>query len=442
MDNNTKSSAHCNLGHLLPQHLADLRKSGLTDDTILAARFTSVTDAATISRILNWNRSGAVLGACLKIPFFDRDGQLTDYARLKPDKPRPSKDGNKPVKYESPCKRGNHLYVPPAARAALQTAGACIRITEGEKKALAATQADLPTLALTGVWNWQKKRTDKDSPRELIDDLARENWQGRPVVIAFDSDIADKPEIQWAEYYLAETLTKAGADVKAIRLPPGPNGEKQGLDDFLVAKGDAGPAALEELLASAAPVSKPEDKRPLVLLTTQEHITVRQAIEALVERDAELYQKGNILVRLTVPRRAPQCTGVKFSNLPTAEPVPEANLRTRISFASTATTGLAPVPPKSGGSWGSGTTRRSSAAPSRKRWARCFAVTILTGPSRLLSSRWRSRNGRTLDARPRPRAVARLQRPVRVAGDDAAAPAYRFVPVGLSRAAMGLPAAP
>jgi hypothetical protein len=331
VSNPNDSSPNCNLGHLLPQHLADLRKSGLSDETILAARFTSVVDPAAISSILNWRRPATLLGPCLKIPFLGPDGEPSGYARLKPDKPRRGKGDDRIIKYEAPRGKKNRAYIPVPALAAIRTAGARVSLTEGEKKACAATQAGFPTIGFTGCWSWQKKRKDKDSPRELIDDLARENWQGRPVVIAFDSDISDKPEIQWAEYYLAETLTKAGADVKAIRLPPGSNGEKQGLDDFLVAKGDAGPAALEELIANATPVSRPEDRRPIVLLTTQEHIAIRQAIAALAERDKELYQKGNLLVRLTVPRRAPQCTGVKFSNLPTAEPIPEANLRTRIT---------------------------------------------------------------------------------------------------------------
>jgi hypothetical protein len=38
-------------------------------------------------------------------------------------------------------------------------------------------------------------------------------------------------------------------------LPPGPNGEKVGLDDFLAEKGEAGPEALRQLLRDARPPS-------------------------------------------------------------------------------------------------------------------------------------------------------------------------------------------
>jgi hypothetical protein len=332
MNNNNESSPNFNLGHLQPQHLEDLRKSGLSDETILAARFTSVVNPATISSILNWRRPATILGACLKIPFLGPDGEPSGYARLKPDRPRRAKGDDRIIKYEAPRGKKNRAYFPVPALAAIRTAGARILVTEGEKKSCAATQAGFPCIGLTGVWSWQKKRKDKEKEsRELIEDLARENWQGRPVIITFDSDIADKPEIQWAEFYLAETLSKAGADVKAVRLPPGPNGAKQGLDDFLVSKGDAGPAALEELLASATPVSKPEDRRPLVILGVQEHIPIEQAIQALARCDPGIYQKGNLLVRLNVVKRAPKCPGVKFSNLPTAEIIPEPNLRTRLT---------------------------------------------------------------------------------------------------------------
>ena len=55
--------------------------------------------------------------------------------------------------------------------------------------------------------------------------------------VVFDSDLAEKPEVGWAEWHLAETLRAAGAEVRAVRLPPGPGGVKVGVDDFLLAHG-------------------------------------------------------------------------------------------------------------------------------------------------------------------------------------------------------------
>src|SRR5437763_1340594 len=82
-------------------------------------------------------------------------------------------------------------------------------------------------------------------------DPAAVAWPGRRVYIAFDSDLTDKPDVRRAEWHLSEALRAAGADVRAVRLPPGPGGEKAGLDDFLLARG---PDALRERIATAGPV--------------------------------------------------------------------------------------------------------------------------------------------------------------------------------------------
>jgi hypothetical protein len=91
------------LPHLLPQHLADLLKSGLSDEYIAASEcFRSASDQAKIARCLRWKRppKGAGFGACLTISFLDPDGKPIGYYRFKPDIPRI--EGEKAVKYESP----------------------------------------------------------------------------------------------------------------------------------------------------------------------------------------------------------------------------------------------------------------------------------------------------------------------------------------------------
>jgi hypothetical protein len=54
---------------LLPQHLDDLHRSGLSDETIAACRFRSITDPKAIRRILGWDAAKANIGACLGLPF-------------------------------------------------------------------------------------------------------------------------------------------------------------------------------------------------------------------------------------------------------------------------------------------------------------------------------------------------------------------------------------
>jgi putative DNA primase/helicase len=248
---------------LLPQHLADLRKSGLTDETIAACRFRSVADETEAGRILNWRGPARGLGPFLAIPFFDLDGKSNCFIRLKPDRPRASKKGGKTVKYESPVGKSNRAYFPPGTVAVLADPTAPLVVTEGEKKSLKAAQEGFPCVGLVGVYGFHKRRPKGEDgkpkgPRVLIDDLAAVAWGGRTVFVCYDSDLADKPEVAAAEWCLAEVLRERGAVVKVVRLPAGPRGEKQGLDDYLVAHGAD---AFRRLLKAARAPRKPRRRK-------------------------------------------------------------------------------------------------------------------------------------------------------------------------------------
>jgi len=243
------------LARLTPRHLADLRKSGLSDEQIARCRFCSLRTPAEIQKALGWERYNGELGDCLAIPFTDANGKPTGYVRLKPDRPRKGKDG-KPVRYESPKGSSNLAYFPPGTPTALPDVSTPLGITEGEKKATKADQDGFPCIGLVGVWGWMKKRPKgKDGkghgPYELIDDLARVSWRGRHVYLCFDSDAATNPSVCMAERELANILRRHGASVHVVRLPAGkvgPDGKpaKVGLDDYLVAHGSD---AFRKLLA-------------------------------------------------------------------------------------------------------------------------------------------------------------------------------------------------
>src|SRR5262249_5774489 len=109
MDSITQNSAGKEKLALLPQHLKDLRRSGLSDEMIAACRFQSIETEKMIRRVLGWDPGD--IGPCLGIPYPGADGKLNGYGRFKPDKPRTSKDG-KTVRYESPRGKGNRAYYP------------------------------------------------------------------------------------------------------------------------------------------------------------------------------------------------------------------------------------------------------------------------------------------------------------------------------------------
>ena len=291
-----KEASHA-IENLLPQHLEDLRRSGLLDEQILACGFRSEANPAIWSKHLNWKPPRSDSGAAMCIPYFGTDGKPFGYVRLKLDKPRMI--AGKPIKYESAKGSHNRAYFPPGTRAALADPTKPLILTEGEKKAAKADQEGFPCIGLTGVNGWQNKRP-KDAAgkgtgeRQLIPDLAAIDWRGRYVTIAFDSDLIDNPNVQWAECHLAEALTKVGANVKAIRIPAAADGSKQGLDDFLIA---AGPDGLKRLLEDAKAVDKPKDDRPIIVMSTEEHRVIREAISALAS-EPTIYQRGGMLVHI------------------------------------------------------------------------------------------------------------------------------------------------
>ncbi|MBP3954434.1 DUF3854 domain-containing protein [Gemmata sp. G18] len=252
---------------LLPQHLDDLRASGLSDAQVRAAGVYSEPDPGAVAALLGWKHPAPALGPCLCFPFLDPSGAPVGHVMVKPDHPR-QKNG-KAIKYESPLGKPLRAYFPPSTRAALTDSLAPLLVTEGMKKAIKADQDGFPCVGLAGVYGWCRKRTvgpdgKKTGARELIPDLAAVAWRGRAVTIAFDSDRATNPDVARAERHLAEALTAVGAIVRGARLPGAPHGAKVGLDDFLVAHG---PDALRALIEGArattdATATKDEGTKP------------------------------------------------------------------------------------------------------------------------------------------------------------------------------------
>jgi hypothetical protein len=206
---------------LQDHHLADLRGSGLTDETIQASRCYSAQEP-TVRELLGFG-----VGPGLVFPYLGTEDQRgVPFVQVKPDK-RVSG-----AKYFTPKGAGCRLYIPPTIPAEyLKKTDVQLYLTEGAKKALKATQEGLPCVAVSGVDAWRDRTNGKSAP---IADLDRIAWRGRTVRIVFDSDLATKPPVRLAEFKLARELRGRGAEVAAVRLPGGPDGAKVGFDDFLV----------------------------------------------------------------------------------------------------------------------------------------------------------------------------------------------------------------
>jgi hypothetical protein len=208
---------------LQEHHLADLRSSGLSDETVRTSRCYSAQEP-TVRELLGF---GVGPGLVFEFPGTENDKGVP-FVQVKPDTRPAWMNG---AKYISPKGGGCRVYVPPTLAAdRLANPRVPLYVTEGVKKALKACQEGLTCIALSGVDAWKDHRNGKSAP---IPDLDKITWKGRTVTIVYDSDLATKPAVRFAEFRLARELRDRGADVYAVRLPSGPNGEKVGLDDYL-----------------------------------------------------------------------------------------------------------------------------------------------------------------------------------------------------------------
>jgi hypothetical protein len=208
--------------------LKDLARSGLTAE--YAKLKLEPLDAVATKKLTGRD------GASYKIPYFTLDGRPSKFYRIRFLDPQASFGAPEKVeKYWQAPNTPPALYLSPSIkwRKLARDVSVPLYITEGEKKAAAACKVGLACVGLGGVWSWCQRKKGV----ALIPDFQQFEWRGRRVVIVFDSDVAEKPEVQQAMLALAEQLVTLGASPETIKLAAGKNGEKQGLDDLLVAKG-------------------------------------------------------------------------------------------------------------------------------------------------------------------------------------------------------------
>jgi hypothetical protein len=205
----------------------DLQKSGLSNENFTIESF--IREAELKERLGFTSISGTSITTVggYWIPYLNAPG----YYRLKLRSPITTKKGT--IKYLSPKKEmgfGNKPYILPQVKKLLESYNPDkpVFITEGEKKAAKATLEGFPCVGLSGVWNF------KDSENEFLPELDECIWKDRSVYIVFDSDISDKHSVKQAEIRLAINLLNRGAIVLSVRLPNEENGDKNGLDDYLV----------------------------------------------------------------------------------------------------------------------------------------------------------------------------------------------------------------
>ncbi len=244
---------------LSPEHLSQLRASGLSDETIAAAGLYSLGDSAQISRLLS--RPRWTQGEVLVFPYLLPGRDEPVFCRVRPSRPRIEvrKNGReRTIKYEQPRHTSIVPYFPPRlrARALGDETHLPLAFTEGEKKALLLDQLGIPCIGAPGVTTFHDVPKHQAGQGYYLHPLVIEHVpiKGRLCYIVFDSDAADKPEIMRAAMVLGTMLRAAGAeDARMVEVPPGDGRKKRGIDDYFVdARSDAG--AVRALFDAAPPL--------------------------------------------------------------------------------------------------------------------------------------------------------------------------------------------
>lgn len=194
---------------LHPEHLADLRKSGITDQTIRAQKIRTVPPSM-IDLLLGF-RAPKVTSAYL-IPFGDPRGGWLDLVRLKVFPTLTTEKGT--IKYLQPRRSGVRLFFPLVTLARVLHGDEPLWATEGEKKALTAAQLGLPAVGFCGINGWHVKGS-----LALLPDFDCIYLRGRTVEMVPDGDIATNPNVERGARQFAEALERRGARVRLVHLP-------------------------------------------------------------------------------------------------------------------------------------------------------------------------------------------------------------------------------
>ena len=166
-----------------------------------------------------------------------------------------------------------------------------IWITEGVAKSMCGFDHGLPVVALGGLWNWKNhvngnKVSDKDG---LLPELSFD-WTGKKAILLTDSDIIPSHPAYDAFPRLAEQLCRLGAEeVRVVALPNlTPKGQKTGLDEFIIAKGDQAVTELRASVSETSPYEPTGEGRWPKALATLRAIpeeTLRDHPKEVIEHD-------------------------------------------------------------------------------------------------------------------------------------------------------------
>jgi uncharacterized protein DUF3854 len=189
-------------------HLADLRKSSLSDETIALQKFRSVPPHM-FRHLLGYAPPKGMTSGYV-IPYYDiHTGTWAPFVRMKIFPPIVRPRGT--MKYLQPRNSGVRIYFPVAAVNKVLWSTADLYLIEGEKKAACVGQTGVAVVGIAGCEGWHEGGSEK-----LHRDFDDVGLDGRTVHLWFDDDINRNPLIHFAADRLGLALKARG--VKAMTV--------------------------------------------------------------------------------------------------------------------------------------------------------------------------------------------------------------------------------
>lgn len=188
-------------------HIKDFNKSGLAIETVRKAGYESIPEKVIDDGLdAGGRKKKKKISGFWRAPVTNPITKEIYYYRKRLDEPIKDETTGKEIRYLTPTGYEPHLYFSLQIdnwKEILSNPSIPIILTEGEKKADKAIQEGFIAVAVSGVWCWS-------SNHEPIPDLKLICTKGRLILIAFDSDYKDKPQIQKAITKLKETIKSHG----------------------------------------------------------------------------------------------------------------------------------------------------------------------------------------------------------------------------------------
>jgi hypothetical protein len=95
-----------------------------------------------------------------------------------------------------------------------------VHIEPGDEPVYVGVEAEFGGLSFVELSSLFAGVVKVGAQRELVPELAAVVWKDKKVILTPPSTVATNSQEVWGEFFLANALRKAGADVKSFRLPP------------------------------------------------------------------------------------------------------------------------------------------------------------------------------------------------------------------------------